>query len=42
MPMNAQSRRPYRGINFTMLSLEAERYGYPEMETPLLRSGAGR
>lgn len=29
IPMNAQSRRPYRGINFTMLSLEAARYGYP-------------
>lgn len=28
MPMNAQSRRPYRGINFTLLSLEGERHGY--------------
>jgi antirestriction protein ArdC len=28
MPMNAQSRRPYRGINFTLLSLEAESHGY--------------
>ncbi len=28
MPMNAQSRRPYRGINFALLSLEGERHGY--------------
>ena len=28
MPMNAQSRRPYRGINFTLLSLVAEQHGY--------------
>ena len=26
--MNAQSRRPYRGINFTLLSLVAEQHGY--------------
>ena len=24
LPMNAQSRRPYRGINFTLLSLAAD------------------
>jgi len=29
IPMNAQSLRLYRGINFTTLSLEAARYGYP-------------
>ena len=28
LPMNAQSRRPYRGINFTLLSLEAQQHGY--------------
>ena len=28
LPMNAQSRRPYRGINFTLLSLAAEHHGY--------------
>ena len=28
LPMNAQSRRPYRGINFTLLSLVAEQRGY--------------
>ena len=28
LPMNAQTRRPYRGINFALLSLEAERQGY--------------
>jgi antirestriction protein ArdC len=28
LPMNAQSRRPYRGINFTLLSLMAEQHGY--------------
>jgi antirestriction protein ArdC len=29
LPMNAQTRRPYRGINFTLLSLEATAHGYP-------------
>lgn len=28
IPMNAQSRRPYRGINFALLSLEASAHGY--------------
>ena len=28
LPMNAQGRRPYRGINFTLLSLAAEHHGY--------------
>lgn len=29
MPMNAGSRRPYRGINALLLSLEATHQGYP-------------
>ena len=29
LPMNARTRRPYRGVNFTLLSLEARRHGYP-------------
>jgi len=29
LPMNAQTRRPYRGVNFTLLSLEAQAHGYP-------------
>ena len=29
LPMNAQTRRPYRGVNFTLLSLEATAHGYP-------------
>lgn len=29
LPVNAQTRRPYRGVNFALLSLEAEAYGYP-------------
>ena len=28
IPMNAQSRRPYRGVNFALLSLEAASHGY--------------
>ena len=28
MPVNADTRRPYRGINFTLLPLEAEAHGY--------------
>jgi antirestriction protein ArdC len=28
LPMNAQTRRPYRGVNFTLLSLEAANNGY--------------
>jgi antirestriction protein ArdC len=28
LPINAHSRRPYRGVNFALLSLEAEAYGY--------------
>jgi len=28
IPVNAQSRRPYRGINFALLSLEASDHGY--------------
>jgi len=28
IPMNAQSRRPYRGVNFALLSLEAACHGY--------------
>jgi antirestriction protein ArdC len=28
-PVNAQTRRPYRGVNFALLSLEAETCGYP-------------
>lgn len=28
LPMNAHSRRPCRGINFTLLSLVAEQHGY--------------
>ena len=28
MPVNADTRRPYRGINFTILSLEAQAHGY--------------
>ena len=27
IPMNAQSRRPYRGVNFALLSLEAAAHG---------------
>ena len=29
IPMNAQSRRPYRGVNFALLSLEASAHSYP-------------
>ena len=29
LPMNAQTRRPYRGINFSLLSLEAGAHRYP-------------
>jgi antirestriction protein ArdC len=29
IPMNAQSKRQYRGVNFTLLTLEAEAHGYP-------------
>ena len=29
IPVNAQSRRPYRGINFALLSLEAASSGHP-------------
>ena len=29
IPMNAQTRRQYRGVNFTLLTLEAEGHGYP-------------
>jgi antirestriction protein ArdC len=29
LPMNAQTRRPYCGVNFTLLSLEAASHGYP-------------
>ena len=29
IPMNAQTKRPYRGVNFTLLTLEAETHGYP-------------
>jgi antirestriction protein ArdC len=28
IPVNAATRRPYRGVNFTLLSLEAETQGY--------------
>jgi len=28
IPVNAHTRRPYRGVNFTLLSLEAEAQGY--------------
>jgi antirestriction protein ArdC len=28
IPMNAQSRRPYRGVNFALLSLQAASHGY--------------
>ena len=28
LPVNAQTRRPYRGINFTLLSLQAGAQGY--------------
>ena len=28
IPVNAQTRRPYRGINFTLLSLQASCLGY--------------
>src|SRR5690349_15583256 len=28
IPVNAQTRRPYRGINFTLLSLEAQARGF--------------
>jgi antirestriction protein ArdC len=29
LPMNAGSKRAYRGINVVLLALEAQRYGYP-------------
>ena len=29
MPMNALTKRAYRGVNFTLLTLEAEGHGYP-------------
>ena len=29
IPMNAQTKRQYRGVNFTLLTLEAEAHGYP-------------
>jgi antirestriction protein ArdC len=29
LPMNAGSRRAYRGINVLLLALEAQRKGYP-------------
>ena len=41
MPMNAQSRRPYRGINFTLLSLVAEQHGYAGQPLADLPPGAG-
>jgi antirestriction protein ArdC len=28
-PINAASKRPYRGVNFTLLSLETQAHGYP-------------
>ncbi len=28
IPMNAQTKRQYRGVNFTLLSLEADSHGY--------------
>ena len=29
LPINAASKRPYRGVNFTLLSLETQGHGYP-------------
>jgi antirestriction protein ArdC len=29
LPMNAGTRRPYRGVNFVLLTLEAQAQGYP-------------
>lgn len=29
IPINAKARRPYRGINFALLSMEASAHGYP-------------
>lgn len=41
LPVNAQTQRPYRGVNFALLSLEAASRGYPANRWLTYRQAAG-